>query len=154
MPSASVLGAHHHAGRAAGHAPEPGGELDVLILLIEDEPTAFRRFGLADDLAVLDAPVGLADRLPSGQRIARERPVGHEAPWTTGQRHREQAAGDCRDDHHTDSSNHVFPQRIETLKIVWAHDATVYAELLGVAHFGLSAKAYRPATNVMPSAFL
>jgi hypothetical protein len=48
----------------------------------------------------------------------------------------------------------VFPQRIETLKIVWAHDATVYAELLEAAHFGLSSNAYRPATNVMPSAFL
>ena len=46
------------------------------------------------------------------------------------------------------------PKRIETLKIVLAHDATVFAELLEVAHFGLSAKAYRPATNVMRSAFL
>ena len=63
--------------RAARRTAELGTERDVLVGLVEDQPSAAAA-GRSDDLAVLRAPLHVAERPPSRQARAFEDDVGHE----------------------------------------------------------------------------
>jgi len=61
------LGAHQQAGLASGRAPERCVKADVLIGVIDYQPSAAWLRRRAGDLAILRAPIGIAQRVPTGK---------------------------------------------------------------------------------------
>src|SRR6185312_11351776 len=66
----------HHAGAAPAGATERSRKLHVLKRLIENEPAAFSGLRGAHDLAILRAPIRIADGSCCPQRRSLEGPVG------------------------------------------------------------------------------
>ena len=77
-----LLRSQQHARRALAGALVIQIQLHVLEALVQNEPApAGAGLGLADDLAVLRGPAGVADNVPARERGAREGSVRLEVRW-------------------------------------------------------------------------